>query len=225
MFVVQSNTSESSRSMPTPAAGPGQAPASVSSAPSEASAGNSGLKFLIELAPLAVFFAVYAWSDLIKATGVLMVATVASLIAARYFLGKLSAMPLITAGFVLVFGGLTVWSANEAFIKIKPTVVYICLALPLLIGLLFGKSLLSHVLGEAVAMDESGWRQLTLRWGLFFLVLAALNEIVWRNFSTATWVSMKSFGFIPLTLIFAASQVPLMLRHKAQPQVGDQDRS
>ena len=93
--------------------------------------------------------------------------------------------------------------------------------LPLvLIGLLFGKSLLSHVLGEAMSLDDAGWRALTLRWGLFFLFLAALNEIVWRSFSTATWVSVKSFGFIPLTIVFAASQVPLMLRHKAQPKVG-----
>ena len=185
---------------------------------------NVGLKLLIELSPLMLFFAVYARADIFLATGVLMVATLASLAAAKMLLGKVTVMPFITAGFVLIFGGLTLWFSNETFIKIKPTVVYICMALPLLVGLLFGKSLLSHVLGEAVSLDESGWRKLTLRWGLFFLVLAVLNEIVWRSFSTATWVSMKSFGFIPLTLLFAAAQVPLMLRHKAQPQVGEADR-
>ena len=103
------------------------------------------------------------------------------------------------------------------------SVVYLCMAAPLLGGLLFGKSLLSHVLGEAVEMDESGWRTLTLRWGLFFVLLAVLNEIVWRNFSTATWVTLKSFGFVPLTLLFAVSQAPLMMRHKPRTEADEQD--
>ena len=186
---------------------------------------GTGLKLLIELAPLVLFFIVYARGNIFAATGVLMAATIVSLFAAKFLLGKVTLMPLITAAFVMVFGGLTLWFSDETFIKVKPTIVYTCLALPLLGGLMFGKSLLSRVLGEAVALDESGWRKLTLRWGTFFLVLAFLNELVWRNFSTATWVSMKSFGFIPLTLLFAVCQVPLMMRHKAQPQVGDGDRA
>ena len=193
--------------------------------PAQQELGHMGRKMLIELTPLVLFFIVYGRTDIFTATAVLMVATIGSLIAAKLLLGKISIMPVITAGFVLVFGGLTIYFSDENFIKIKPTLVYVCLALPLLIGLVFGKSLLSHVLGEAMALDDSGWRKLTLRWGLFFLLLAVLNELIWRNFSTATWVAMKSFGFIPLTLAFAASQVPLMLRHKEQPQVGEQDRA
>ena len=185
---------------------------------------GTGLKLLIELTPLVLFFLVYSRSDIYHATGVLMIATVLSLVVSKIFLKKITIMPLITAGFVLVFGSLTLWFSNEVFIKIKPTVVYICLASPLLVGLFFGKSLLSHVLGEAVSLDAAGWRKLTLRWGLFFLLLAALNELVWRNFSTATWVSMKSFGFIPLTLLFAAFQVPLMMRHKVQVQASAEER-
>jgi intracellular septation protein len=179
----------------------------------------SGMKLVIELAPLVLFFLVYSRFDIYSATGVLMVATVASLVASKVLLGKLSVMPIVTGAFVLVFGALTLWFSNETFIKVKPTIVYLCFAVPLLGGLLFRKSLLSHVLGEAISLDESGWRTLTLRWGLFFIVLAILNEIVWRNFSTSVWVSMKSFGFIPLTILFAISQAPLMMRHKPQPQV------
>jgi intracellular septation protein len=208
------------RTAPTPA---GETIA-VTSLAAPPATGDVGLKLLIELAPLVLFFVVYARGDIFAATGVLMVATIVSLAAAKFVLGKVTVMPIITAAFVLVFGSLTLWFSNETFIKIKPTVVYVCLALPLLGGLLFGKSLLSHVLGEAIALNDSGWRALTLRWGIFFLLLALLNEIVWRNFSTATWVSMKSFGFIPLTLVFAACQVPLMMRHKTQPQLGDEDR-
>lgn len=187
------------------------------------SAGKSGRKLLIELAPLALFFVVYSRTDIYTATAVLMVATVASLLASRILLGRITILPVITGAFVMVFGALALYFTNETFIKVKPTVVYLCMAAPLLGGLLFGKSLLSHVLGEAVEMDESGWRKLTLRWGLFFVLLAVLNEIVWRNFSTATWVTLKSFGFVPLTLLFAVSQAPLMMRHKPRTEADEQD--
>jgi intracellular septation protein len=186
--------------------------------------GPTGMKLLIELAPLALFFVAYSRFDIYMATGVLMAATVASLVASKILLGKLSLMPLVTGAFVLFFGALTLWFSNETFIKIKPTIVYLCFAAPLLGGLLFRKSLLSHVLGEAITLDAAGWRTLTLRWGVFFIVLAVLNELVWRNFSTSVWVSMKSFGFIPLTILFAVSQAPLMVRHKAQPQVDKKER-
>lgn len=187
-------------------------------------AGPTGKKLMIELAPLVLFFVAYSRFDIYTATGVLMVATVASLVASKILLGKLSMMPLVTGAFVLFFGALTLWFSNETFIKVKPTIVYLCFAAPLLGGLLFRKSLLSHVLGEAIMLDEAGWRTLTLRWGLFFIVLAVLNELVWRNFSTSVWVSMKSFGFIPLTILFAVSQAPLMMRHKAQPQVDEKEQ-
>lgn len=185
-----------------------------------ANAGPTRTKLVIELAPLVLFFLVYSQFDIYIATGVLMISTIISLIASKILLRKLSLMPLVAGAFVLVFGALTLWFSNETFIKIKPTIVYLCFAAPLLGGLLFRKSLLSYILGEAFTLDESGWRALTLRWGLFFVVLAALNELVWRNFSTSIWVSMKSFGFIPLTILFAVSQTPLVLRHQAQPQVG-----
>ncbi len=179
----------------------------------------AGKKLLIELAPLVLFFAAYSRFDIYTATGVLMIATIGSLIASKFLLGKISLMPLVTGAFVLIFGALTLWFANETFIKVKPTIVYLCFAAPLLGGLLFRKSFLSHVLGEAMALDEAGWRTLTLRWGLFFIALAVLNELVRQNFSTTVWMSMKSFGFIPLTILFAVSQAPLIMRHRTQPQV------
>lgn len=202
-----------------PAADAATVPDEAAATPATTGHAHAGWKLLIELAPLAVFFAVYTRFDIFIATAALMVATLASLVASKLVIGKLSVMPIVTGVFVLFFGGLTLWFSSEAFIKLKPTIVYLSFAIPLLGGLLFKKSLLSHVLGEAIALDESGWRTLTLRWGLFFVVLAVLNELVARNFSTSTWVAMKSFGFLPLTLIFAILQAPLMTRHGTQPQV------
>jgi intracellular septation protein len=113
---------------------------------------------------------------------------------------------------VVVFGGLTLWLQNETFIKLKPTIIYVLFAVVLLGGLAFGKSLLGYVFDAVFKLTDEGWRKLTLRWGLFFVVLAVLNEIVWRSVSTDTWVTFKVFGFLPLTFLFALAQMPLINR-------------
>jgi intracellular septation protein len=125
----------------------------------------------------------------------------------------LPVMPVVTAIIVVVFGGLTLFLQNETFIKLKPTIVYLLFAAVLLGGLAFGKALLGMVFDAMFHLTEEGWKKLTLRWGLFFLCLAVLNEAVWRNVSTDTWVSFKVFGFLPLTFIFAAAQFPLLQRY------------
>jgi intracellular septation protein len=117
---------------------------------------------------------------------------------------------------VLVFGTLTLWLKDETFIKMKPTIVNTLFGSILLGGLYFGKSLLGYVFDSAFKLDAQGWRKLTLRWGLFFLFLAVLNEIVWRNFSTDFWVAFKVWGTLPITLAFTMSQMPLIMRHGSE---------
>ncbi len=124
-------------------------------------------------------------------------------------------MPLITAIIVIVFGGLTLFLQNETFIKLKPTIIYVLFGAALLIGLAFGKSLLGLVFDSVFHLTDEGWRKLTLRWALFFLALAVLNEIVWRTQSTDTWVTFKVFGVLPLTFVFAALQYPLLQKYAA----------
>jgi intracellular septation protein len=123
-------------------------------------------------------------------------------------------MPLVSAFFVVVFGGMTLWLQDDVFIKLKPTIVNGIFAAILLGGLAAGHSLLRHLFGDVFRLTDEGWRQLTLRWGLFFIVLAGLNEVVWRNFSTDTWVSFKVFGIMPLTMIFGIAQMGLLKRHE-----------
>ncbi|HEY5830164.1 MAG: septation protein A [Hyphomicrobiaceae bacterium] len=173
------------------------------------------LKLLIELGPLVAFFLVYSRAGIYWATGVLMVATVLSLVASRTIFGRLLAMPVVTAVLVVVFGGLTFWLDDPRFIKIKPTIINLLFAGVLIGGLITRRPLLKMLFGEAFNLTEEGWRKLSVRWTLFFLVLAALNEVVWRNFSEAAWVNFKVFGILPLTLVFAMAQIGLIKRHEA----------
>jgi intracellular septation protein len=178
----------------------------------------SWLRILVEWGPLVSFFIANARGGIFWGTGVFMAATTVALAVSWTMTRKLAMVPLIGAVFVAVFGGLTLWLQNETFIKVKVTLINALFGTILLSGLFFGKQLLKLVLGEALKMDDEGWRILTLRWGLFFFALAGLNEIVWRTVSTDLWVNFKVFGILPLTLLFALSQAPLMNRHMIESQ-------
>ncbi len=147
------------------------------------------------------------------ATALFMVATVIALAVSWSLTRTLPMMPLISGIVVLVFGALTLWLHNDTFIKMKPTIVNTLFGAILLGGLLFGKSLLGYVFDSAFKLDAEGWRKLTFRWGLFFVFLAIVNELVWRNFSTDAWVSFKVWGIMPITIVFTLSQMPLIQKH------------
>lgn len=177
------------------------------------------VKLAVELGPLVVFFVVNSRAGIFWGTGLFMVATVAALAASRLVFGRIPTMPLVSGFFVVVFGGLTLFLQDELFIKLKPTLVNTLFAVILFAGLAKGQSLLRYLFGEVFKLDDAGWRILTLRWACFFLVLAGLNEIVWRNFTTNAWVNFKVFGIMPLTMAFAVAQVGLLKRH--EPKQGD----
>jgi intracellular septation protein len=149
-----------------------------------------------------------------------MAVTIVALAVAWLRYRKIPIMPLVSGVIVLVFGGLTLYLRDETFIKLKPTIVYTMFAVLLGVGLLMRKPVLELLFGPVFSLSEEGWRKLTVRWSLFFIAMAVLNEIVWRNFSTDAWVSFKAFGFLPLTFIFALMQVPLMQRY-GEPAEGD----
>lgn len=122
-------------------------------------------------------------------------------------------MPIVTAVFVFVFGGLTLYLQDEQFIKLKPTIANLFFASALLGGLAAGKPTMKVLFDGAFRLTDQGWRILTFRWGLFFLLLALLNEIVWRNFTTDQWVDFKVFGLMPLTMVFAMAQLGVISKH------------
>lgn len=199
---------------------------------------HPGLKLALELGPLLVFFfgnlrgewlakmfpALTAiGGPLLIATALFMAATVVSLVISKIVFHHLPVMPFVSGIVVVVFGSLSIWLQDETFIKMKPTIVNTLFGVVLLGGLFFGRALLGYVFNAAFQLDDEGWRKLTLRWGIFFLFLAVLNEVVWRNFSDAAWVNFKVWGTMPITIIFTLAQMPLIMRHTIEtaPSEGD----
>lgn len=178
---------------------------------------NPFLKLVLEIGPLVVFFIANGRAGIFVATAVFMAAVLSSLVISWALTRHLPIMPIITAVVVLIFGGLTLLLQDEHFIKLKPTIVNILFAATLFAGLAMNKPLLKIVLDTVFDLTDEGWRKLTLRWAFFFLFLAVLNEVVWRGFSTDTWVSFKVFGVMPLTFVFALAQMPLLQRYAVQP--------
>ena len=179
------------------------------------------LKLALELGPLVVFFLANNQFGIFAATGAFMVATVTSLIASKLLLKKVPVMPLVTGVFVLVFGSLTLYLQDDLFIKLKPTIVNLLFAAALAGGLLFGRSLMKILLGDVIKLQDEGWRILTMRWAGFFLFLAILNEIVWRNFSTDSWVTFKTFGIMPITVMFMMAQIGLLQKYQISEDIVD----
>ena len=185
---------------------------------------NPLLKLALEFGPLAIFFFANSYGDrlfgvaedrrIFVATGIFIAASLIALALSRALMGYLPRMAIVNAIVVTVFGGLTLALDDAFFIKVKPTIVNALFGSVLLGGLFFGRSLLSLVLETVLQLDAEGWRKLTFRWGLFFFVLAALNEVVWRTQTQDFWVAFKVWGVMPLTMIFALAQTPLILKHE-----------
>ena len=174
------------------------------------------LKLLVDVGPLAIFFIFYTRSDLQSAILPFMIATVIAVIFWYIVEKKIPIMPTVGAIIILVFGGLTLYFNNDVFFKMKPTIINILFAGILFAGNLMNKSLLKLLLGETLKLQDAGWSILTTRWISFFIVLAILNEIIWRTQSTDIWVNFKVFGILPLTFIFTLVQIPVIKKFQIE---------
>jgi intracellular septation protein len=177
-------------------------------------------KLLIDLGPLLVFFLANFFAPvpsvlkIFVATGAFMVAMVVAMIFSALRYGKISPLLWFSGVMVVVLGGLTIWLHKEWIIKMKPTFYYVLVSGILFFGLATERPLLRQVLGSTYpGLDQAGWTKLTRNWAIFFAFMAILNEAVWRNSSTNFWVGFKLWGALPLTFLFAATNIPMLLRH------------
>jgi intracellular septation protein len=177
---------------------------------------NPLLKLALDIGPLVVFFAANARFGIFAATAIFMATIVAAFAVSFALTRHIAVMPVVTAIVVLVFGSLTLVLHDETFIKVKPTIIYVLFGGTLIGGYLLNKPLLAIVFDSMFHLTEAGWRKLTLRWAAFFIVMAVVNEVVWRTQTTDFWVSFKLFGFTPLTFLFAMAQYPLLMRYASE---------
>jgi intracellular septation protein len=182
-------------------------------------------KLATELGPLIIFFVANAKFNLFVATGAFMVAVVIAMVASYVVTRHVPMMAIVTAIVVIVFGTLTLALHDETFIKVKPTIVYTLFAGVLGGGLLFGRSFIAVLFDQMFNLTPQGWRMLTLRWTLWFFAMAVLNEIIWRTQSTDFWVAFKAFGMVPLTMLFAVTQMPLIKRYHLEPATLEQSEA
>ena len=179
-----------------------------------------GATLLIDYGPLILFFLTNFLAPvptvvrIFYATGVFMAAMIVAMLFSQIRYRSISPMLWFSGIMVVIFGGLTLWLHDERFIKVKPTIYYSAVAALLLFGLLTKRNLLKVVLGAAYpGLRERGWYLLTRNWIVFFVVMAGVNEAIWRTTSTEFWAGSKLWLFIPATFVFAAANVPMLLRH------------
>jgi intracellular septation protein len=181
---------------------------------------QGGGKLLIDLGPLLVFFLVNflapvpSVAKIFVATGAFMAAMVVAMLYSALRYGRISPLLWFSGAMVLVLGGLTIWLHKAWIIKMKPTFYYVLVSGLLFFGLATDRPLLQQALGSTYpGLSQEGWRKLTRNWALFFAFMAVLNELVWRNSSTDFWVGFKLWGALPLTFLFAAANIPMLLKH------------
>lgn len=179
------------------------------------------LKVILELIPIIIFFATYKLLNLEYATGAMIVTSVFSLTATYFLEKKLSITSIVSMGILTFFGGMTLYSGDTTFIKVKPTIINLLFSLVLLIGVLNKKGLIKYILGHAIKLTDENWIVLSKRWGYFFAFLSFLNELIWRNFSEDFWVNFKVFGLTTFSAVFLIFQLSFI----AKNNISDGDKA
>jgi len=184
------------------------------------------LNVVVDYGPLLVFFLTYRWlapdgEDIageilavIKGTGAFIVAAIAALVFSKFYLGKVSPMLWLSTALIVGFGTLTIYFADEFYVQLKPTIIYLLFGVALLVGYWRGKALLQTLLEAAFeGLSHEGWLKLSRNWGVFFLFLAALNETLRMTLGFGDWLAAKLYVFLPLSFLFTFTQLPMLLRH------------
>lgn len=186
---------------------------------------STGTRLAIDFGPLLLFFLANGYAPvphdqkIFVATAVFMAAMAASMIFSKLRIGTISPLLWFNGAVVAVLGGLTLGLHDDRIIKVKPTILYGFYALLLLYSLMSGRQLMKSVLSDAYpAMTDRGWELMTRNWGAFFLVMAIVNEGVWRNVTTDQWVWFKTWIVFPVSLVFAFAQAPILMKHGIEPE-------
>ena len=175
------------------------------------------IKFVADFGPLLIFFTIHFYNenDLKVAIPPFIVATLIALIVVYISEKKIPMVPLTSGILITLFGGLTLYFDNKIFFYMKPTIINLLFAFVLFFGKFFSKKPLLKIFFQAtMELEDEGWKILNNRWIAFFIFVAILNEIVWRTQTEAFWVNFKVWGLLPISFIFAASQITILKKYK-----------
>lgn len=171
--------------------------------------------FWLDFGPLLIFFISFQWlrrnnpdEAMLWAAGIFAVAAVLALVIGWIRHRTVSPMLLLSTAIIVVTAGLALFSGNKIIFFMKPTIVNILFGIAAIGGVMLGHNVIRLLLGDAFTLPDAAWNTLAIRWGLFFFVLAAINEVVWRTQTEEFWVGFKVFGFLPITILFTLSQIP-----------------
>jgi intracellular septation protein len=172
------------------------------------------MKILFDLLPIVLFFIAFKYADIYVATAVAIAASVLQIAWLKLRGKKVEGMQWAGLVIIVVFGGMTLLMHDETFIKLKPTILYGCFALALIVSrLALGRNLIASMMSKQIQLPTAIWDRLNWAWVLFFVSMAALNVLIAYSFSTETWVNFKLFGAMGLTLAFVVAQGLYLSRH------------
>lgn len=176
------------------------------------------IKPLIEFGSLISFFIAFKIGGIYAATATFMVAHPLSMLAAKKWLGHIAKMQWFTLVIVTVMGGLTLYLQDETFVKMKLTVINGLFAGILFFGLLTNRLFMKTLMESAFEMPDAGWRMMTRNYAAFLAIMAVVNELIWRNYSTDTWVDFKTFGYMGAMVVFTIIQMPFLAKYMPQEE-------
>lgn len=181
------------------------------------------MKLLIDFFPIILFFVAFKVWGIYTATAVAIAATIAQIVYLRVRNGRVEPMQWVSLGVIVVFGGATLLSHSDTFIKWKPTVLYWLMGAALVVGqLFFRKNLIRSLMGGQMELPEAAWRTMNWSWTVFFLVMGVVNLWVAYTFSTDAWVNFKLFGGIGLMAVFVIGQALYLSRYMQEPEAARQ---
>lgn len=173
-------------------------------------------KFISEFSPIIIFFISYKYLGLNSATMILIATTIITLIINYLTKQKSSIIAIISSLMLVILGGISIYTGDSKFIKLKPTIVNLTFSLILFSGIIKKQGLIKYLLQNTISLSDQAWLKLSLRWAIFFLILALANELVWRNYSEENWIKFKVFGITAVTILFTIMQIPFIHKYSLE---------